>query len=103
MFTGHPQGLFRLFFIEMWERLAFYTMVGILLLYATREEMWSTNPTHAVYQVEWSPEGLAACRQQHIDYLPVDRLRADDSRHYPWPDGREAPEADAATTDPGGP
>ncbi|MBX3463750.1 MAG: oligopeptide:H+ symporter [Planctomycetes bacterium] len=38
MFTGHPQGLFRLFFIEMWERLAFYTMVGILLLYATDTE-----------------------------------------------------------------
>ena len=33
MFTGHPKGLFRLFFIEMWERLAFYTMVGILFLY----------------------------------------------------------------------
>ena len=33
MFTGHPKGLFRLFFIEMWERLAFYTMVGSLLLY----------------------------------------------------------------------
>lgn len=38
MFTGHPQGLFRLFFIEMWERLAFYTMVGILLLYAIDSE-----------------------------------------------------------------
>ena len=38
MFTGHPKGLFRLFFIEMWERLAFYTMVGILLLYATDTE-----------------------------------------------------------------
>jgi dipeptide/tripeptide permease len=23
MFTGHPKGLFRLFFIEMWERLGF--------------------------------------------------------------------------------
>jgi dipeptide/tripeptide permease len=33
VFTGHPKGLFRLFFIEMWERLAFYTMVGILFLY----------------------------------------------------------------------
>ncbi|MCB9883577.1 MAG: peptide MFS transporter [Planctomycetes bacterium] len=33
MFKGHPKGLFRLFFIEMWERLAFYTMVGILFLY----------------------------------------------------------------------
>jgi dipeptide/tripeptide permease len=38
MFTGHPKGLFRLFFIEMWERLAFYTIVGILLLYATDNE-----------------------------------------------------------------
>ena len=33
MLTGHPKGLYRLFFIEMWERLAFYTMVGILFLY----------------------------------------------------------------------
>ena len=31
----HPPGLYRLFFIEMWERLAFYTMVNVLLLYAT--------------------------------------------------------------------
>jgi len=38
MFTGHPKGLFRLFFIEMWERLAFYTMVGILLLYTIDNE-----------------------------------------------------------------
>ncbi len=38
MFTGHPKGLFRLFFIEMWERLAFYTMVGMLLLYAIDSE-----------------------------------------------------------------
>jgi POT family proton-dependent oligopeptide transporter len=35
MALGHPKGLFPLFFIEMWERLAFYTMLGILLLYAT--------------------------------------------------------------------
>lgn len=33
MALGHPKGLFPLFFIEMWERLAFYTMVGILFLY----------------------------------------------------------------------
>ncbi len=32
---GHPKGLYPLFFTEMWERLAFYTMLGILLLYAT--------------------------------------------------------------------
>lgn len=38
MFTGHPRGLFRLFFIEMWERLAFYMLVGILVLYASDAE-----------------------------------------------------------------
>jgi amino acid/peptide:H+ symporter len=38
MAFGHPKGLFPLFFTEMWERLAFYTMVGILLLYATDAE-----------------------------------------------------------------
>ncbi|NVB38202.1 MFS transporter [Pseudenhygromyxa sp. WMMC2535] len=31
---GHPRGLPWLFFIEMWERLAFYTMLNVLLLYA---------------------------------------------------------------------
>jgi len=39
MAFGHPKGLFPLFFTEMWERLAFYTMVGILLLYATDTEL----------------------------------------------------------------
>ena len=38
MALGHPKGLFPLFFIEMFERLAFYTMVGILLLYTTDTE-----------------------------------------------------------------
>ena len=35
---GHPKGLYPLFFTEMWERLAFYLMVGILLLYAIDTE-----------------------------------------------------------------
>jgi len=38
MFTGHPKGLFRLFFIEMWERLGFYTIVAVLMLYAKDTE-----------------------------------------------------------------
>jgi len=52
MFTGHPKGLFRLFFIEMWERLAFYTMVGILLLYATDKGDglgWSKDDGNEIY------------------------------------------------------
>jgi proton-dependent oligopeptide transporter, POT family len=31
--TGHPRGLYVLFFTEMWERFGYYLMVGILLLY----------------------------------------------------------------------
>ncbi|MCA9656209.1 MAG: peptide MFS transporter [Myxococcales bacterium] len=38
MSKRHPSGLYALFFTEMWERLAFYTMVGILLLYTTDTE-----------------------------------------------------------------
>jgi dipeptide/tripeptide permease len=38
MAFGHPKGLIALFFTEMWERLAFYTMVGILLLYTIDAE-----------------------------------------------------------------
>lgn len=32
---GHPKALYALFFTEMWERFAYYLMVGILLLYMT--------------------------------------------------------------------
>ncbi len=35
---GHPKGLYPLFFTEMWERLGFYIMVGILILYITDTE-----------------------------------------------------------------
>ncbi len=38
MIKGHPKGLFPLFFTEMWERLAFYLMLGIMILYATDNE-----------------------------------------------------------------
>ncbi|HPF40805.1 MAG TPA: peptide MFS transporter [Phycisphaerae bacterium] len=36
--SGHPKGLYPLFFTEMWERLAFYLLLGILVLYATDTE-----------------------------------------------------------------
>jgi dipeptide/tripeptide permease len=38
MFRGHPRGLAPLFFTEMWERLGFYLIVGILVLYASDAE-----------------------------------------------------------------
>ncbi len=34
----HPRGLYPLFFTEMWERLAFYLMLGILVLYTIDTE-----------------------------------------------------------------
>ena len=68
MFTGHPKGLFRLFFIEMWERLAFYTMVGILLLYATDAERGGLglpdSVGHEIYglYLAWRPKPNLAFR-----------------------------------------
>ncbi|MCC6782777.1 MAG: peptide MFS transporter [Planctomycetes bacterium] len=38
MFSKHPKGLAPLFFTEMWERLAFYLLVGILVVYASDSE-----------------------------------------------------------------
>jgi POT family proton-dependent oligopeptide transporter len=38
MLKGHPKGLLPLFFTEMWERLSFYMLVGILVLYASDVE-----------------------------------------------------------------
>jgi dipeptide/tripeptide permease len=35
---GHPKGLKSLFFTEMWERMGFYLMLGILFLYITDTE-----------------------------------------------------------------
>ena len=34
-FFGHPKGLMTLFFTEMWERMSFYGMRGILVLFMT--------------------------------------------------------------------
>ncbi len=44
----HPKGLIRLYFIEMWERLGFYTMVGILLLYTIDRESGGLGLTQVV-------------------------------------------------------
>jgi len=38
MFKNHPRGLSLLFFTEMWERFAFYLMLGIFVLYMTDSE-----------------------------------------------------------------
>lgn len=45
---GHPRGLKSLFFTEMWERLGFYLMLGILFLYVTDTERGGLGFTNAV-------------------------------------------------------
>ena len=45
--SRHPKGLYQLFFTEMWERLAFYTMLNVLLLYATDFERGGLGLTSA--------------------------------------------------------
>lgn len=45
---GHPRGLSPLFFTEMWERLGFYLMVGILFLYVTDTERGGLGFTNAI-------------------------------------------------------
>ena len=34
--TGHPRGLYLLFFTEMWERFSYYGMRAIFILYMTK-------------------------------------------------------------------
>jgi dipeptide/tripeptide permease len=45
---GHPRGLKALFFTEMWERLGFYLMLGILFLYIIDTERGGLGFTTAV-------------------------------------------------------
>ena len=45
---GHPRGLKPLFFTEMWERLGFYLMLGILFLYVTDTERGGLGFTTAI-------------------------------------------------------
>ncbi len=45
---GHPRGLKALFFTEMWERLGFYLMLGILFLYIIDTERGGLGFTTAI-------------------------------------------------------
>ena len=47
MGSGHPKGLKPLFFTEMWERLGFYMMVGILYLYIIDTERGGLGMSNA--------------------------------------------------------
>ncbi len=46
---GHPQGLFVLFFAEMWERFSFYGMRALLIFYLTQHWLFSDGKAQVIY------------------------------------------------------
>jgi proton-dependent oligopeptide transporter, POT family len=46
---GHPKGLFYLFFAELWERFSFYGMRSLLILYMTKQLLFSDTMSFGVY------------------------------------------------------
>jgi proton-dependent oligopeptide transporter, POT family len=48
-FLGHPQGLFVLFFAEMWERFSFYGMRALLIFYLTQHWLFADDKANVIY------------------------------------------------------
>ena len=48
---GHPPGLFYLFFAEMWERFSFYGMRALLILYMTKQLLYSDEMSFGIFAV----------------------------------------------------
>jgi len=48
-FLGHPKGLFYLFFAELWERFSFYGMRALLVLYMTKQLLFTDTMSFGVY------------------------------------------------------
>ena len=48
---GHPKGLYLLFFVEMWERFAYYGMRALLVLYMVQQFAFSTQKASFVYGI----------------------------------------------------
>jgi proton-dependent oligopeptide transporter, POT family len=49
MLKQHPKGLIYIFFTEMWERVGFYTLMAILVLYMDQALGWSDSRKGDVY------------------------------------------------------
>lgn len=47
--SGHPKGLYLLFFTEMWERFSYYGMRAILMLYMTKALLYDKNFASGIY------------------------------------------------------
>lgn len=46
---GHPRGLFVLFFVELWERFSFYGMRALLVLYMTKQLIFTDKLSYGIY------------------------------------------------------
>lgn len=46
---SHPKGLYLLFFVEMWERFAFYGMRALIILYMIQHLLYSTTKAGNIY------------------------------------------------------
>ena len=46
---GHPKGLFYLFFAELWERFSFYGMRALLVLYMTKQLLYSDTMSFGIF------------------------------------------------------
>src|SRR5438128_1637666 len=47
--TGHPKGLYLLFFTEMWERFSYYGMRAIFVLFMTKMLMLGNKEASNIY------------------------------------------------------
>lgn len=47
--TGHPEGLYFLFAVEMWERFSYYGMRALLTLYMVKYLLFSTEKAGSIY------------------------------------------------------
>jgi proton-dependent oligopeptide transporter, POT family len=48
-FLGHPQGLFLLFFVELWERFSYYGMRALLIFYLTKHWLFAKPEAQLIY------------------------------------------------------
>lgn len=46
---GHPKGLFYLFFAELWERFSFYGMKALLIMYMTKQLLYTDEMSFGVF------------------------------------------------------
>ena len=49
MFKSHPKGFKTLFFVEMWERFGFYTMMAVLTLFLLDDFIWSEEKVAPIF------------------------------------------------------